>query len=668
MFDVLLAALLDLLTLQHLLYMLIGVCVGLSIGVFPGLGGIAGLSLLMPFLYGMDEISALAMLIGLVAVIPTSDTFSSVLMGIPGSSASQATVLDGFPLAKSGQAARALSAAFTSSLFGGLFGAIVLTGFVLIARPLILAFGSAELFMLSLFGLSMVGVLAGMSLPKGLAACGLGLVLGSVGAAPATGEFRMVFDVDYLYDGIPLVIVGLGLFAIPEIVDLLRQDRSIAGGGSLGAGWLIGVRDWVKNWFLSTRCAGLGCVIGAIPGLGGSVVDWIAYGHAVQTAKGSSEFGKGDIRGVIAPESANNAKEGGGLLPTLLFGIPGSGSMAVFLGGMVLIGIEPGPSMVTDDLNVTYSIIWSLAVANVMGAGLCLLLASPIARLTTIPFPLLAPFMISIICFAAFQATRDLSDLVALLAIGLFGIFMRRFGWPRPALLIGYVLAPQAETYLYQAVQFYGWGFLSRPGVLIIAALIAVSVWFGIRSRVDDLAPVRDKPAADPALVQGRPPLADRAPQIIFAALALGIFGLAIWDALQQSFLGAVFPAVMASTAAFFGLMLLGVLILGSNANPAIYDHEVHGEQVGDESFGSLWNGAFWIALLVVLTALIGFYLALVVFFISFLTVRAQAGLAKTAILTAGAAIFILMLAYALSLNFPGGLLQSAVDLPWPIR
>ena len=667
MVDVFAEAVLGLLTFQHVAYMLVGVVVGLMIGVFPGLGGIAGLSLLMPFLYGMDEVSALAMLIGLVAVIPTSDTFSSVLMGIPGSSASQATVLDGFPLAKSGQAARALSAAFVSSLYGGLFGAIVLTGFVLIARPLILAFGSAELFMLSIFGLSMVGVLAGRSLPKGLAACGLGLVLGSIGAAPATGEFRMVYDIDYLYDGIPLVVVGLGLFALPEIVDLLRKDQSIASGGSLGAGWFSGVRDWLRNWFLSTRCAGIGCIIGAIPGLGGSVVDWIAYGHAVQTSKDTSQFGKGDVRGVIAPESANNAKEGGGLLPTLLFGIPGSGSMAVFLGGMVLIGIEPGPSMVTTDLNITYSIIWSLALANVLGAGLCIALASPIARLTTIPFPLLAPFMISIICFAAFQATRDLADLVALLAIGLLGIYMRRFGWPRPALLIGYVLAPQAETYLYQALQFYDWGFVTRPGVIIIAGLIALSVWFGIRNRVDDSAPV-EAAAQDPASSHARPALADRLPQIAFAILTIGIFGFALNDALSQSFLGAVFPASMAAVTGFFGLMLLGVLVLGSNANPAIYDHERHGEHVGEEGVGSLWNGAFWIVLLIGLTALVGFYLAMLVFFFAFLMIRAKAGVPKTLILTACAALFILVLANALSLNFPGGMLQDALDLPWPLR
>ena len=293
----------------------------------------------------------------------------------------------------------------------------------------------------------------------------------------------MVWDVEYLYDGIPLVIIGLGLFAIPEISDLLRKNSTIAQGNALGSGWFQGVRDWWNNLFLSIRCAGIGCMIGAIPGLGGSVVDWIAYGHAVQTTKDNPHFGKGDIRGVVAPESANNAMQGGALLPTMLFGIPGSGSMAVFLGGMVLIGIQPGPSMVGADLNVTYSIIWSLALANIMGAGICILLARPISRLTTIPFPLLAPPMIALICFAAFQATRDLSDLVALLAIGLLGILMKRFGWPRPALLIGYVLAPQAETFFYQALQFNGWAFLIRPGVLIIAALTLASIYFGLKNR-----------------------------------------------------------------------------------------------------------------------------------------------------------------------------------------
>ncbi len=660
MIEVFFAALAELLTVQHIGFMLIGVVIGLCIGVLPGLGGIAGLSLLIPFLYGMDDISALAMLIGLVAVIPTSDTFASVLMGIPGSSASQATVLDGFPLAKQGQAARALSAAFISSLFGGVFGALILTGFVLIARPLILAFGSAELFMLSLLGLSMVAVLSGRSLMKGMAACGLGLLLGSVGGAPATGEFRMIYGVDYLYDGVPLVVVGLGLFAMPEIADLLRRNRAIAEGAKLGAGWFQGLRDWWANLFLSIRCASIGCLVGAIPGLGGSVVDWIAYGHAVQTAKDSSRFGKGDIRGVVAPESANNAMQGGAMLPTLLFGIPGSGSMAVFLGGMVLIGIEPGPSMVTTDLNVTYSIIWSLALANVFGAGLCIALATPISRLTTIPFQLLAPFMITAICFAAFQATRDLADLVALLALGVLGILMKRFGWPRPALLIGFVLAPQAETFLYQAVQFNGWGFVTRPGVMIIGALIALSVFFGLRNRVDDSAPA--------AAGQGGATVADRAPQIAFALFAMLAFVLALRDALGQSFLAQVFPLGVALVSAVFGAVLLWVLARGDAAHPALYDAERQGEHVGEAGVGAMWGGALWIAALVALSALVGFLLALIIFFVAFLRLRADAPWRRTIILTASAAGFVTLLAGALSLNFPSGLLQDMVDMPWPFR
>ena len=223
--------------------------------------------------------------------------------------------------------------------------------------------------MLAIFGLSMVGSLSGKSLIKGVVACGFGLLTGSIGAAPATGEFRMVMGLDYLYDGLPLVVIALAIFAFPEISELFRKDAAIADKDTndLGrAGWFMGMRDVLKNKWLALRCSSIGTIIGAIPGMGGSVVDWIAYGHVVQTSKDKSQFGKGDIRGVIAPESANNAKEGGALMPTLLFGIPGSGSMAVFLGGMVLIGIEAGPSMVTTDIELTYTIIWSLAIANVL--------------------------------------------------------------------------------------------------------------------------------------------------------------------------------------------------------------------------------------------------------------------------------------------------------------
>jgi len=661
--EALLSALANFATLQHFMYLGLGVMLGLAVGAFPGLGGIAGLSIMMPFLYGMDTVSALATLVGLVAVIPTSDTFTSVLMGIPGSSASQATVLDGFPLSQQGQAARALAAAFTASLVGGLVGAIILTFFVQIARPLILTFGSAELFMLALLGLSMVGVLSGANLVKGLAACGLGLILGSIGGAPATGEFRMTLGIDYLYDGLPLVIMGIGLFAFPEITDLLRKNRTIAAGGVLTGRWLDGVRDVFRHWFLCLRCAGIGTVIGAIPGLGGTVVDWIAYGHVVQTAKDKSRFGKGDIRGVLAPESANNAKEGGGLVPTLLFGIPGSGAMAVFLGGMVLLGIEAGPAMVSADLDLTYTIIWSLAIANVLGAGSCMLLAKPIGRLTTIPFKLLAPFMIMVVSFAACQATRSFMDLVVLFAVGLLGVLLKRFGWSRPAFLIGFVLAPQAEGYLNLAVQFYGWGMFARPGVLIILAVIVVSVWLGARGRRSEgdlVSRGLDGPA-------GGSPVLKRGPQLGFLGGAVAVLLYTIWSSLQLSPLGSMFPVSVAIVTLSLCLYLLGTLVFGSIENRVNVDleYDIQGTEGAPQS--GLWSNAAWFAVLVTATALVGFMLGTLCFFVAFLRLKAKLGWQRVVVLSAAAFAVLVVLTNLLLVELPGGLISFYADLPWPL-
>ena len=647
MLDLVLQALQTLFHPAHFSYLLLGVILGLIIGVFPGLGGIAGLSLLLPFIYGMDEVSAIATLVGLVAVIPTSATFTSVLMGIPGSSSSQATVLDGFPLAKKGEAARALGAAFSSSLFGGLFGAIILTFFVQIARPMILLFGSAELFMLAIFGLSMVGSLSGNSVVKGILACGFGLLVGSIGAAPATGEYRMIFGIDYLYDGLPLVVIALSIFAFPEISELFRKETAIAEGAELGkGGWVGGVKDMIKNKWLALRCAGIGTIVGAIPGMGGSVVDWIAYGHVVQTSKDKSKFGKGDIRGVIAPESANNAKEGGALMPTLLFGIPGSGSMAVFLGGMVLIGIEAGPSMVTKNLDLTYTIIWSLAIANVIGAGLSLFLAGPISQLTKIKFSLLAPFMIMVISFAAFQATKDMMDLWMLLVFGMIGIFMKRFGWSRPAFLIGFVLATQAESYLNMSVQFYGWDMFLRPGVIIILLLSLISVYYSRKGTVDENAELMEK-ETDKNL--------NIVPQLLFGAFILAFTLIALFDSNRQSFLGGVFPLTIAAAMLPFALYLLWIYYKKDTQNPAVFDAEL---AAPSGTFKAPWyEPLLWIGGLYLLSIIIGFIPAIILFFITFLTLKANTGWLQTAIMTAAGIGLLLAFGHFLNLEFPQGLL-----------
>ncbi|WP_022706377.1 tripartite tricarboxylate transporter permease [Paracoccus zeaxanthinifaciens] len=643
MLDIAFSALGQVLSGGHLAFLALGVLVGLVVGILPGLGGIAGMSILLPFLYGMEPGAALGMLIGMVAVIPTGDTFTSVMMGIPGSSASQATVLDGFPMAKRGEAARALSASFFSSLLGGLIGAAVLSVAIVMARPLVLSFSSAELFMLTLFGLSMVAVLSGRSLVKGVAAAGLGLVIGVIGTAPATGEPRMTFGIDYLYDGVPLVVVAMGLFAIPEIVDLLKRGTAISDRTPLGGGWARGVRDVLSHPWLVARCATLGCVIGALPGLGGAVVDWIAYSHVVQTSRDRTNFGKGDVRGVIAPESANNACQGGALIPTLLFGVPGSGSMAVFLGGMVLLGIQPGVTMVETRLDLTYTIIWSLALANVLGAGLCVLAARQVARLTQVPFVILAPFMVMIAMFAAFQASRSMADLVALIVMGGLGIYLRRFGWPRPALLIGFVLAPGAEAYLYQAVQFYGAEWMLRPGVVIIALITVVSVFLGLRFG-SGISSEGDSDTADQQ-TRGR--------QIAMAAILIAAGGYCLFEASRLSFLGMVFPLVIGAVTLIGGLAV-ALRIRGGRLSE-IHDDDATAAQAGRWSGREGYLAVF--AAVVALIWVIGFLPAMAVFFPAFLIVAGGVRWTSAAAMTVGAVGFIATITWAMTLRLPEGLI-----------
>ena len=650
-------------------YLLLGVMLGLAIGVFPGLGGIAGLSLVLPFMFGLDPVLGLALMIGMVAVVPTSDTFASVLMGIPGSSASQATVLDGFPMAKKGMAARALSAAFASSLFGGIVGASFLTFFILIARPIVLEFKSPELLMVSAFGLSMVGILAGRVALKGILAAGLGMLVASIGEGPFNGELRMSsYDVPYFTDGLKLVIVGLGIFAVPEIVALLRKDKAIAEEATLGSGWLDGVKDWWQHKWLSIRCALIGVVVGVIPGLGGSVVDWIAYGHTVQTTKDKAGFGKGDVRGVIGPESSNNAKEGGGLVPTLLFGIPGSGSMAIFIGALALLGsgeLEVGQVMLKDNLNYTYAIVWLLALANVFGTILCIALSGQIAKLTTIRFALIAPFIFMIISFAAFQSGQDLMDLAVLFGIGFLGILMRRFDWSRPAFLIGFVLANPVENYANNANQIAGirfrqgaeagFDYIASPIVLTLLVITVISVIIGLKQ-------------AKSIRAEGDVESGSKRSPLIFLLFVIGCVAYALYDAASipsYAFVDAIFPLTVAIISLMCGLVLLVQMRLKPETDPLFADREIHDPE-GENKYG-LWQTLIWFAGLLVLTSLIGFILALAIFLLLFFSVRAGQSWLRTLLLSAVGIGFMCFMAWLLNRDFPPGLLQSAYTLPWPL-
>jgi len=470
---------------MRILFIFAGVLAGLVIGAVPGMGGTVAVAILVPFIIGLDPYTGLAMLTGSLAVVHTSDTVTSVLVGTPGSAASVPTVLEGHPMAKQGQAARALSAAYLSSLFGGLVGAIGLTLVIPIARPLVLTFGSPELFLLTVLGVSFAGSLVGREPLRGVLSGLLGLLLSTVGSAPAAAEYRFTFGQLYLEDGLSLVVVVLGVYGVAEIISLLARGGSIAGQIDLGHGWFQGVRDVIKHRWLVLRGALIGMWAGILPVIGATAGTWMAYGHVVATSRDSERFGKGDIRGIIAPEAANNSVEAGDLIPTLLFSVPGSVPMAILMGVLMLYGVLPGPRIVSEHLDLIFVIIWTYALANVMGAAIMFLASAPIARLTFVPFSRLAPMVILAVLLGAWQSTQQWGDFFLLLILGLLGYVMKISGWPRAPLMVGFVLGEPMERYFWLAVNLYprphDW--LVRPAVLILGALlVAPFAWDAFRA------------------------------------------------------------------------------------------------------------------------------------------------------------------------------------------
>lgn len=464
---------------QRLLFLVFGVLLGLVIGILPGVGGLAGMALLLPFTFQLDPISAFAFLLGLAAVTSTGDTIPAVVFGVPGTQASQATVIDGHAMAKKGEAGRALSAAYVSSMIGGVVGAFFLALSIPVLRPIMLYIGSPELLACAVFGISLVSILSGNSALKGLAAAGLGVMLSMVGADPQVGDMRWTLGSLYLYDGLPLMPVALGLFALPELCDFAIQRVAISRAEPQGTrvGMWKGARDALRNIRLVIQCSSLGTVVGSIPGLGTAVVDWFAYGFAARTLKGAREtFGTGDVRGVIAPESANNATTSGALIPTVAFGVPGSASMAILLGAFLIHGLVPGPQMLTTNLDITYSMIWSIALANIFGAGLCFALSGQLAKLATLRYTLIMPTVLSIVYLGAFQGNRDWGDLYALLAFGVLGWVMKSLRWPRPPMMLGFVLGAIIERYMFISTMRYSYEWLFRPvvAVLLLAALVII--------------------------------------------------------------------------------------------------------------------------------------------------------------------------------------------------
>jgi putative tricarboxylic transport membrane protein len=534
-------------------YLLLGVLIGIFFGAVPGLGGITALAIMLPFTYTMSPPEAFAFLLGMFAITTTSDAIPAILLSVPGTVAGQATILDGHPMALKGQAARALGAAFSCSAVGGLIGAFFLALSVPVIRPIILAFASPEFFLLGCLGLTMIGVLSGNSVLKGIVAALLGLMLSLVGYAEIGAVPRYHFGVSYLLDKLPLVPMVLGLYAVPELLRLTR-DLSISKlpHDPVNGSVLKGVRDAFVNWSVLLRSGLVGIYIGLLPGLGGSIADWAAYAHIVQTSRDKSKFGKGDVRGVLASEVANHSVKGAALVPTVVLGIPESAPYAILLGAFLIQGIRPGPEMLTTHLDLTFSLVWTLVIANMVASGGLLLCANQIARLTFIKGHLIVPVVIAFIFMGAWMATNQMGDWICLLSFGVFGYFMKISGFPRPPFILGFVLGPILENAFFISKQAYpGMSWLSRPVSLALLALILITIVASARVSIRHKIAGSDLPQTTE--VEKEDPLISV--PVIAAALLIFVGGAVIATGYPRD--PALFPLVISLPGSVLALVAL---------------------------------------------------------------------------------------------------------------
>jgi len=484
LFQVNFDTIIGLLSINILLKLFLGVILGLIFGITPGLGGVVALAVLLSLTYKMTEISAFAFLIGAATAAAFGGSISAILLNVPGTSQNVATCLDGYPMTRKGEGARALAISATASALGGIIGGILLLFMIPIARKLVMAFAPPEYFMLCVLGLTTIASISGKSLIRGLIAGALGVLLSFVGYDPVTGILRFTFGNLYLYDGISVVTLLIGLFAISEMIGLIVEGKTIAKTSfskvSISKQIWEGIKDVFKHFYLFLRSSISGVLIGMLPGTGGATANVIAYSQAVQTSKHPEKFGTGIPEGVIAPEAANNATFGGALVPTVAFGIPGSEMCVVLLGAFMLHGLVPGPQLMKENIGLVYFIGWGVIIANILASIIGLLIMRWLLRLVYMPINLLAPPVVIICILGAYAATGIIQEIIMVLIFGILGYWMKKADYPLAPMLIGFVLGHLAEINFHLAIQIYGIKFITRPISMI---LIVITIGFAVFSK-----------------------------------------------------------------------------------------------------------------------------------------------------------------------------------------
>ncbi|MQA87937.1 MAG: tricarboxylic transporter [Streptosporangiales bacterium] len=478
----LLDALVNLSNPQTLLLIFVAVLFGMLMGVLPGLGGSVALALLIPISYGMQPETATTFLIAAYSVVGFGGMITSILVNTPGAPENAATTFDGYALARQGRAPEAIGAATASSVLGGLLGTFVLILLVPLARKLILAFSYPEFFMMAILGLSVIAVVTHGQTYKGLISAGVGFMLAFIGLDPVTGSPRYTFDQLYLWEGLGIVPVLVGLFAGAEVLALYGMGSAVARridpAERTTSTFLQGVGAGLRRWFLIVRGSIIGVVVGIIPGVGGTVASFLSYGHAAQTSRNPERFGKGAVEGVIAAESANDAKEGGSLLPTVAFGIPGSTGMAVVLGALILHGVPAGPTLMRDHVNIVYALIISMAVSKLIAPFVVWAIGSRATWFTQIRPQVLAPLIAVTALVGVYALQQQILDILVAVVFGYVGYQMSKHNFSRVALIIALVLGGLVEDSYHQTVSAFGGvsGFVTRPISAVLLALTIASL------------------------------------------------------------------------------------------------------------------------------------------------------------------------------------------------
>jgi len=474
-------------SLQVLPYLIGGAILGLIIGIIPGLSGHFAMAMLVPFIFRMEPTVGITFILAAHATVAQGGGMTAILFATPGTGQNAATLLDGPKMTEKGEAGRAVGAAMTACFIGAFFGVFVLTLLLPVLRKVVLLFGPPEFFMLAILALTFIAVLGGAgSVNKGLIGGALGLMFAFVGMDSVTGAKRFTFGLLELWDGLSMVPVLLGIFAVSEMIDLWITGGSLARKAADGAHESMqkqifaGVMDTLRNWWLVIRCSAIGTTMGLIPGLGSAPAAFVAYAHAKQTSKHPEEFGHGAIEGVIAPESANDAVEGGALASTLAFGIPGSSSMAILISALLILGVEPGPKLMVMHLDLVFLMIWTVVLGNLMGTILGMFIANPLAKATFLRGSLLVPILLCIIVTGAYIFHRSWFDMIVVLVFGLLGYAMKKLDYSRPAFIIGFVLGLMVERNLYLSLKLYGGKFLFQPLALGLAVLTILVLVYNI--------------------------------------------------------------------------------------------------------------------------------------------------------------------------------------------